>query len=135
MKEAVSVLMITLILAGCQTTTQVNINTNVPDALVVVDGKIIGNTPIQQVTIKNSSGRSYPVVIQKEGYEVFRGVLATETKPAAAAAVGVGYIFWWLLLPMLLYVNALWMEGPLPDQYFVLKEAAPAPIPAQNPAQ
>jgi uncharacterized protein YcfL len=133
MEKTVSILLIALILAGCQTTTMVNINTNVPDAMVVVDGKIIGNTPIQQVEIKNSSGRSYPVIIQKEGYETFRGTLATETKPAAATAVGIGYIFWWLLLPMFLYINALWIEGPQPDQYFVLKEAAPAQV--QTPAQ
>ncbi|MDR3191934.1 MAG: PEGA domain-containing protein [Treponema sp.] len=124
MGKAVSALLIAMMITGCQTTTKVNINTNVPGASVVVDGRIIGNTPIQQVKIKNSSGRSYQVIIEKEGYETFRGKLATETKTANAVAAGVGYVFSWLLLPMFLYINALWIEGPQPDQYFILKEAA-----------
>jgi hypothetical protein len=123
MEKGISILLIALVLAGCQTTTKVNINTNVPDAQVVVDGKVVGNTPIQQAKIKNSSGRSYPVIIQKEGYETFRGTLATETKPAAATAVVAGYILSPLILPLLLCINALWIDGPQPNQYFVLQEA------------
>jgi hypothetical protein len=91
---------------------------------VVVNGRMIGNTPIEQVKIKNSSGKGYRVIIEKEGYETFQGRLATETKTANAVAVGAGYIFSWLLLPALLLVNALWIEGPQPDQYFILNEAA-----------
>jgi uncharacterized protein YcfL len=125
MEKLVSVLLIAIMLAGCQTTTKVNINTNVPGASVVVDGKPLGNTPIEKVKIKNSSGRSYPIIIEKEGYETVRGVLATETKSANATAVVVGYVFSWLLLPAFLCINALWIEGPQPNQYFVLKEAAP----------
>jgi hypothetical protein len=127
MERLVGVLLIAIMLAGCQTTTKVNINANVPGASVVVNGRMIGNTPIQQVKIKNSSGRSYQVIIEKEGYETFRGNLATETKTANAVAVGAGYVFSWLLLPMFLYINALWIEGPQPDQYFILKEAAQTP--------
>jgi hypothetical protein len=130
MAKALSILLIAVMLAGCQTTTMVNIATNVPDALVVVDGKVVGTTPVEQVEIKNSSGRDYPVIIQKEGYETFRGKLATENKPAAVAAVGVGYALSWLVLPMLLFINALWIKGPQPDQYFILKEAAPVQTPA-----
>jgi hypothetical protein len=107
----------------------VNITTNVPEALVAVDGKVVGNTPVERVKIKNSSGRRYPVIIQKEGYETFQGALTTETKSAAATAVVVGYVFSWLGLPMLLWINALWIEGPQPDQYFVLQEAAPVQAP------
>jgi hypothetical protein len=123
MEKALGVLLIALVLAGCQTTTMVNINTNVPDAQVVVDGKIIGTTPIERVPIKNSSGRTYPVIIEKEGYEIYRGSLATETKAANATAVVVGYIFFPLILPLLLCINALWIDGPQSDQYFVLQEA------------
>jgi hypothetical protein len=124
MEKIASLLLIGLMLTGCQTTTRVNITTNVPDASVVVNGKMLGNTPIHQVKIKNSSGSGYQVIIEKEGYETFRGRLATETKTANAVAVGVGYVFSWLLLPAFLCINALWIEGPQPDQYFVLNEAA-----------
>jgi uncharacterized protein YcfL len=125
MEKLVSVLLIAIMLAGCQTTTKVNINTNVPGASVVVNGRMIGDTPIQQVKIKNSSGKGYQVIIEKEGYETFQGRLTTETKSANVVAVGIGYAFCWLILPMFLYINALWVEGPQPDQYFMLKEAAP----------
>jgi hypothetical protein len=121
MEKAVSLLMI-IMLAGCKTITLVNIDTNVPDALVVIEGKVIGNTPLREVPIKNSSGKRYPVIIQKEGYETFQGALTTETKPAAATAVGIGYIFGILILPLLLCINGLWMEGPQPDQYFILEK-------------
>jgi hypothetical protein len=124
MEKAVSILLIAIILAGCQTTTQVNINTNVPDASVVVAGQPVGNTPVNQVKIKNSSGKTYPVVIQKEGYETFRGVLTTETKTANATAVVIGYVLSPLILPMLLWINGLWIDGPQENQYFVLKEEA-----------
>lgn len=123
MEKTISLLLIAIMLAGCQTTTLVNINTNVPDATVVVDGQPRGNTPINQVTIKNSPGRTYPVIIEKEGYETYRGVLATETKTANATAVVVGYVLSPLLLPLLLCINGLWIEGPQPNQYFVLQKA------------
>jgi hypothetical protein len=125
MEKAISLLLITIMLAGCRTTSMVNINTNVPDATVVVDGKVIGNTPIHQVKMKNSSGRTYLVIIEKEGYETYRGVLSTETKTANTTAVVVGYVLSFLILPMLLWVNGLWISGPQEDQYFVLKEDAP----------
>jgi hypothetical protein len=124
MEKAISILLIALVLAGCQTTTKVNISTNVPDAQVVVDGKVLGNTPVREAKIKNSSGKTYPVVIEKEGYETFRGSLTTETKTAAATAVVVGYILSPLILPLLLCINALWIDGPREDQYFVLEEEA-----------
>ncbi|MDR0449984.1 MAG: PEGA domain-containing protein [Treponema sp.] len=124
MEKVISLLLIAVMLAGCQTTTKVNINTNVPDASVTVDGRLIGNTPLQKVKIKNSSGKSYRIIIEKEGYETFRGALATEIKSANAVAIGVGYVFSWLLLPMFLWINALWIEGPQPNQYFILEEAA-----------
>jgi hypothetical protein len=104
-------------------TTRVNINTNVPGAQVTVDGKTLGATPIFEAKIKNSTGKTYQVIIEKEGYETMRGVLQKETKSANAAAVVVGYALCWLVLPMLLWINGAWMEGPVPDQYFVLTES------------
>jgi hypothetical protein len=125
MEKAISILLIALMLAGCQTTTLVNINTNVPDAMVIVDGKIIGTTPIQETPVKNSSGKRYHVIIQKEGYEIYQGALTTETKTANATATVIGYALGILILPLFLCINALWMEGPQENQYFILKAETP----------
>ncbi|GHV48792.1 hypothetical protein AGMMS49546_39520 [Spirochaetia bacterium] len=77
-----------------------------------------------KIRIKNNSGDSYRVIIEKEGYETLQTRLQTETKGANVAAVVVGYALCWLILPAALLFNAFWVNGPVPDQYFVLKEAA-----------
>jgi hypothetical protein len=123
MNKIISIVLLTAFFSACQTTTLVNINTNVPGAQVVLDGKILGATPITEIKIKNSVGKNYRVIIEKEGYETLQRTLQTETKTAAVTAVVVGYVFSWALLPMLLWINGLWMEGPVPDQYFVLTKA------------
>jgi len=119
--------MIGALLSGCATanaTTKVNINTNVDGAKVVVDGRILGQTPINSVEIKNSSGaRNYPVIIEKEGYKIYHGNLEQEDKMGAIVAVIIGYSFCWLLLPALLLFNAQYVRGPVPDQYFYLEAA------------
>jgi hypothetical protein len=97
----------------------VNINTSVPGASVVLDGKEVGTTPITGLKVKNSTN-SNRIIIQKEGYATVQRTLAKETKTANAVAVGVGYFLCWLVVPMLLWINAAWIEGPVPDQYFVL---------------
>ncbi|GHV09930.1 hypothetical protein FACS189485_22850 [Spirochaetia bacterium] len=124
MQKIVSIILISLILGSCQTTTKVNITTNVPDAKVTVDGKPLGNTPISSVKIKNNSGKTYSVVVEKEGYETLQTRLHTETKNANVAGLVVGYSLCWLIIPALLLLNGLWLDGPVEDQYFVLKEAA-----------
>jgi hypothetical protein len=123
MKKIIGLLLIAVLLFSCATSTQVNINTNVPDANVVLDGKQIGKTPINSVKVKNYASRSYQVIIEKEGYKPYTGYLQKEDKPAAIAAVVIGYCFIWAILPafLLLYIPA--MQGPVPDQYFVLEEA------------
>ena len=123
MKKFIGLLLIAVMLLSCATSTQVNINTNVPDANVVLDGKQIGKTPIKSVKIKNKASRSYQVIIEKEGYKTYTGYLNKEDKPAAMVAVAIGYIFIWAILPalLLLYIPAI--QGPVPDQYFVLEEA------------
>jgi hypothetical protein len=122
MKKFIGLLLIAVMLLGC-TTTQVNINTNVPDANVVLDGKQLGKTPLKSVKVKNKASRSYQVIIEKEGYKTYTGYLNKEDKPAAMVAVTIGYIFIWAILPalLLLYIPAI--QGPVPDQYFVLEEA------------
>jgi len=112
-------MLICIMISGCATSTIVNINTNVPASNVIIDGKAIGETPINSVVLKNKMG-SYQIVIQKEGYKVYNGTLHKEQKIGPTAAVVTGYIFCWLLLPALLFLYIPYMEGPVPDQYFVL---------------
>ncbi|MDR1277121.1 MAG: PEGA domain-containing protein [Treponema sp.] len=123
MNKIISVAVIAAFFSACQTTTLVNINTNVPGAQVVLDGKIIGATPINDYKVKNSAGKKYQVIIEKEGYEPVQRNLQTETKTANQVAVVIGYAFGILILPAFLMLNALWMEGPVPDQYFILEKS------------
>jgi len=121
MKKFISLLLIGILLSGCATT-KVNINTNVEGAKVIVDGKEMGQTPIKSIKLKNSSGKQYQVVIEKDGYKTYQGTLNKEDNVAAIAAVIIGYTFIWLLLPALLLLNAPYMEKPVKDQYFVLEK-------------
>ena len=123
MKKVIGLILIEAVLFGCATYTNVNINTNVPEAKVVVDGQIVGQSPINSVKIKNQTGKTYQVIIEKEGYETYQGYLAKESKPGATTAVIVGYVFSWLLLPMLLWIYGAYLDGPVENQYFILKEA------------
>jgi hypothetical protein len=123
MSKITGIILIAAFLAACQTTTRVNINTNVPGAQVTLDGKNLGSTPVTGVKVRNSSGKTYNVVIEKEGYETLRRNLQKETKTANATAVVIGYVLSWAILPMLLWINGIWIEGPAPDQYFVLEKA------------
>ncbi|MDR0389448.1 MAG: PEGA domain-containing protein [Spirochaetaceae bacterium] len=120
MKIIASVLICVMVM-GCSTTSKVNIRTNVPGASVVVDGRDIGQTPLESIEIKNKS-EGYRVIIEKEGYETYTGTLAKETKAGPMAAVIIGYAFCWALLPALLLLYIPYVDGPTSDQYFVLKE-------------
>jgi predicted S18 family serine protease len=123
MSKIISIILIAAFLAACQTTTKVNINTNVPGAQVTLNGQSLGTTPITKVKVKNGTGKSYGVVIEKEGYETLQRNLKVETKTANATAVIVGYVLSFAVLPLLLCINGLWIDGPAPDQYFVLEKA------------
>jgi hypothetical protein len=116
------VLLTSVCFLGCQTTSTINITTNVPDAFVVLDGKPIGNTPLTKIKVKNNSGNSYPIIIQKEGYETLQRTLQSETKWGSAVGAYMGYAFCWLLLPLPLLLNAKWINGPVKDHYFILEE-------------
>jgi hypothetical protein len=123
MKKIIALLVIGALLSGCATTTNVNIKTNVDGARVIVDGKILGETPVNSVEMKNNAGGSYQVIIEKEGYKTYRGILQKEDKMGAMAAVIVGYSLSFLLLPLLLLLYAPYISGPVPDQYFSLEAA------------
>ena len=121
MNKFIALLLVGIIFTGCAST-KVTINTNVPDAKVIVDGKVLGQTPINKVKIKNTSGRYQSVIIEKEGYKTFQGNLAKEDKGGAQAAVIVGYSLGILILPLLLLINLKYIAGPVPDQYFILEK-------------
>jgi hypothetical protein len=123
MKKIIALLVMGAFLFGCATTTKVNFHTNVDGAKVVVDGRILGQTPINSVEIKNNQGAPYQVIIEKEGYKTYRGNLQNELKYGAIVATYIGYTFCWLILPALLLINAQYMQGPAPDQYFYLEAA------------
>jgi len=123
MKKLISLLLIWILLSGCaSTTTNVNINTNVGGARVTIDGKEIGQTPINSVKLKNTSGKDYQITIEKEGYKTYEGVLRKEENESALTAVIIGFIFIWLLFPALLLINAKYLEKPLKYQYFILEK-------------
>jgi len=122
MKKFIALLLAGIILSSCATTT-VNIGTNADGATVIVDGRIRGQSPINPIKLKNSSGKQYEVIIEKEGYKTFQGNLKKEDNMPAVIAVVVGYSFCWLLLPALLLINAQYMEKPVEDQYFLLEKA------------
>ena len=121
MKKIIALLLVGIILTGCAST-KVNIDTNVPDARVIVDGVVLGQTPINSVKIKNTSGKSNIVIIEKEGYKTYQGTLYKEDKAGAITAVVIGYSLSWLVLPLLLLINLKYVAGPVPNQYFVLEK-------------
>jgi hypothetical protein len=121
MNRIIGLLLIGILLAGCATT-NVNIGANVDGAKVVVDGKVVGSTPVNSIKLKNSAGKTYPIVIEKEGYKTFQGALKTEANAPAITAIIIGYTFFWLLLPALLLINLQYTDKPVADQYFVLEK-------------
>jgi hypothetical protein len=113
---------IVVCLLGCQTTSTINITTNVPDAFVVLEGKPIGNTPLTGLKVKNNTGSLYPIIIQKEGYETLQRNLQAETKWGSAVGAYMGYALCWLILPLPLLINAKYINGPVENHYFILEE-------------
>jgi hypothetical protein len=99
------------LLGSCSMTTKITIETSEPGALVNLDGKIIGTTPIINYKVKNRFGKEYPVLIRKDGCEDYYGRLKTEQKLASL----VGSIF---LVPI------LFLDGPQKLQYFKLTPEA-----------
>jgi len=114
-QKVISLILVGMLLSSC-VSTKVKFNTNIEGAKVTVDGKTLGETPIESTKIKNNQGRNYQVIIEKEGYKTYHGYLRTEDKKGAIAASVAGYFF---LFPLLIY--GLYISGPTPDQYFVLE--------------
>jgi len=121
MKRFIGLLLLAVFFVTSCSTTRVNITTNVPDAKVTVDGRHIGNSPISSAKLKNSSGKQYTVIVEKEGYKTHYGILQKEEKGGAAAAVVIGYMFSWLILPLALLINLKYVEGPVKNHYIILQ--------------
>jgi len=119
MSKFIAVILLSIFLFSCATT-DVSFNTNVEGAKIIVDGKVLGETPLK-VEMKNNSGANYQVIVEKEGYQTFRGNLKKEDKMGAIAALYIGYSFIFLLLPALLIINAKYISGPVEEQYFYLE--------------
>ena len=121
MKKLIGLILICTIVSSCATSTKINISTNVPAATVVIDGKMLGETPLTSVELKNKSG-SYHITIEKEGYKTYNGLLWKEFKKGPMTAVITGYFLCLLVLPMLLWLYLPYTEGPMEDHHFLLEE-------------
>ena len=98
-------------IVGCSTSTMVTIDSSPPGAEVILNGQVIGTTPIKDYEISNGIGKQYPIILRKEGYPLMEAKLKTEVKPINI----VGAIF-------LMYIPIIWLEGPQEGQYFVFPE-------------
>jgi len=120
MKKTIVLMLIGTLSSGC-VSSRININTNVTEARITVDGQLLGQTPINSIKVKNQLGKSYRVTIEKEGYNTYQGNLQKELKPGAITAAVFGYLFCWLLLPAPLMIYTLYAEGPTQNHYFILE--------------
>jgi len=98
-------LILSLILSGC--TTMVHINSSVPKAEVILDGKPIGKTPLN-VRLVNIAWSEYKVILIQEGYIPLKTELDKEIK-ILPTVFGVFFA-----------VPLIWCYGPKPNQYFLL---------------
>ena len=96
--------------SGCSTTTRVTIDSSPSGADVILDGVNIGTTPIEKHKISNRVGRSYDIILKKDGYQLLQARLKTEIKTAS------------LIGAILITIPVVWVEGPKEAQYFVLKK-------------
>lgn len=118
-RKAVAALILTLLTCACAQ--QQAAFLSVPaGARISIDGQPVGVTPCR-FSYKESAGKSYEVLLEKEGYEAVRQTVTTDEWDAAARnkwlAAGVVWSPLWL--------GALFTRK-LDDSYeFVLRPAAP----------
>jgi preprotein translocase subunit YajC len=92
--------------------TLVNINSEPQGAQVIVDGKMLGKTPVK-VEISNLAWAEYRVVLTKEGYNPVDRYLIKEVKILpAVASVPFCFAPWPLI----------WVQGPQDNQFFILQK-------------
>lgn len=101
-----------LIVSGCSTMTSVTFRSNVDGATVIVDGVTLGKTPFT-VEMSNLITNPYYATIIKEGYQPLKTKIVKEPK-IFNIVTGV------VLSPVTFFIPLLWIEGPMPNQYFTL---------------
>lgn len=102
-------LLISVLLTSCVTSTMVSFNGNVDGAEVYIDDVYMGETPLE-VKMSNFVTEEPTIVIEKDGYEPYKGRLKKETK---VINVITGILF---------YIPFLWCYGPKDVQAFRLHE-------------
>jgi len=111
MKNVLFLIILTLLtFSSCSTL--VHINSEPQGAYVIIDGKTIGETPID-VTIPDRSWEKYNVIVMKKGYESIDRELDKEIKVGPVVAAIPFCCLPWPLI---------WAQGPKSDQYFILKK-------------
>jgi uncharacterized membrane protein len=113
--KATGILMIVVCIGSCASTTTMRVNAIDPDgrpvdnAVVLVNGENIGQTPNAITKISNFAGTETEITVSKEGYYATRTEAAYKVKPKN------------IVLGALLNVFAfLWVVGPRTQQNVVL---------------
>lgn len=102
--KTISVLLILFFVNGCVASTKMTINTAMPDgrpvtdAIVMVDGVNIGQTPNAKVKVSNFVGNTPEIIVYKDGYETVKTEAVKEVK-AANVVIGIMQnIFSWMFV-------------------------------------
>lgn len=102
-------LLISVLLTSCVTSTMVSFNGNVDGAEVYIDDVHVGQTPVD-VEMTNLVTEEPTVVIEKDGYESYRGKVKKEVKILNLIS---GFFF---------FIPYLWCYGPKDVQTYRLRE-------------
>ena len=113
--KTIGVLLILVFFGGCAVSTKMTVNAIEPngrpidDAMVVVDGKNIGQTPHASKRVSNFVGSTPEIIVSKDGYAVVTTEAVKEVKPANVV-LGV----------MLNFFSWMWVYGPKSQQNIIL---------------
>jgi len=113
--KAISVLLILVFMGGCAVSTKMTVNTitsdgkPITDAVVMVDGINIGQTPNASKRVSNFVGTTPEIMVSKDGFETVKTEAVKEVK-ATNVVLGI----------MLNFFSWLWVYGPKPQQNIVL---------------
>jgi hypothetical protein len=107
MKTLSMIMVLAILLMSCSTIVRIE-TPGVPDAIVKINDKPAGRTPVKK-SLSDAIWEEYNVEVSKEGYKTYYGRLQKEVK--VGALVG-GIIVWPFLL---------WVYGPEPFQEIYLE--------------
>jgi len=116
--RAISILLIIAFMNGCAATTKMTVNVMssdgkpVTDAVVMVDGINIGQTPNAMTKVSNFFGSKPEIMVIKEGFEPVKTEAAKEVK---AVNIVLGIV-------MLNVFSWMWVYGPKSQQNIILAE-------------